>query len=888
MDRRGSNARVRSPSLPISLPPAVSPSGAQVGDAEDEVDAQIPRSSGRRWAPWWEGCPRIVGFCLDGYEGDRGQRFGDLYNRTSLGCSLVLLLTVVSFLIEHPRKLDKKGPVGRTGLIAGKAASKIGYCAQLEACNGPQVSECSATSLDLPKKNLKKKDSPNGRKWKKCTLLRDARGRFLPRESNREDTEESTNSVEFNKSCFMDPQAPDFATILSIVKGRKSREHCNRIRRLKDPDFVSLMDAMNNTGCATVDDGPYDVVKKSELMSVILPSCICICFVIHLQAMAGGGGGGKKEKGEGLGRALIRQRNKAAAAVKERGDALAYARRKAQPLESVIEVSDIDAVLERAAEADRLHSALADAAASVSSSSDLVIDLDATGETDEERRRMQKEQEALHATSLRVPRRPPWNSRMTVEELDENERRAFLVWRRNLARLEENDKLVLTPFEKNIDIWRQLWRVLERSDLLVMVVDARDPLFYRCPDLELYAKEIDEHKRTMLLVNKADLLPMNIRKKWADYFKARDILYVFWSAKAATATLEGKQLGGYSEQDSASLDLDTKIYGRDELLKKLQTEAEFIVAQRRAAATKEDRKTSSDSVSSVAKHVVVGFVGYPNVGKSSTINALVGEKKTGVTHTPGKTKHFQTLIISEELTLCDCPGLVFPSFSSSRHEMVSCGVLPIDRMTKHREAIQVVADRVPRSIVEEIYKITLPKPKPYESQSRPPTAAELLRAYCASRGHVSHAGLPDETRAARQILKDYIDGKIPHFELPPGVEDEMGQEGTTVTEGPTTSAPNESDGPDSDEDEQDDTTDPAQPDIRHVLRDLESFDLATEGSKSGGKKKKEASHKQHKKPQRKKDRSWRVGNDGGDGTAVVRVYQKPAVNLSTVSASERI
>ncbi|XP_048621385.1 GTPase LSG1-1-like [Brassica napus] len=50
--------------------------------------------------------------------------------------------------------------------------------------------------------------------------------------------------------------------------------------------------------------------------------------------------------------------------------------------------------------------------------------------------------------------------------------------------LEENEKLVLTPFEKNLDICRQLWRVLERSDLIVMVVDARDTLFYRCPDLE--------------------------------------------------------------------------------------------------------------------------------------------------------------------------------------------------------------------------------------------------------------------------------------------------------------------------------------------------------------------------------------------------------------------
>ncbi|KAF7070213.1 hypothetical protein CFC21_075756 [Triticum aestivum] len=600
------------------------------------------------------------------------------------------------------------------------------------------------------------------------------------------------------------------------------------------------------------------------------------------------GRGKKGGKGaEDLGRALIRQQNRAAAAAKERGEALASSsRRRAPPLESVIDVSEIDAVLQRAAEEDRLHSALA--AAASASSSDLVIDLDATGETAEERRRLRKEQEALYANSLGVPRRPPWTNRMTAEELDTSERQAFLEWRRNLARLEENDKLVLTPFEKNIDIWRQLWRVIERSDLLVMVVDARDPLFYRCPDLEVYAKELDEHKRTMLLVNKADLLPLNIREIWADYFKEHDILHVFWSAKAATATLEGKMSSG--KEDSASSDMDTKIYGREELLTRLQAEAKSIAAQRTSASKGEQEASSTDSVSSVAKHVVAGFVGYPNVGKSSTINALVGEKKTGVTHTPGKTKHFQTLIISEELMLCDCPGLVFPSFSSSRHEMVSCGVLPIDRMTKHREAIQVVADRVPRDVLEQIYKISLPKPKPYESQSRPPTAAELLRSYCASRGHVSHGGQPDETRAARQILKDYIDGKIPHYELPPGVvtDDEVATTEPTApaAEGPTASAADESGRDDSDE--QDDAT--GGPDMRQLLSELESFDLAAiEGSDATGKKQQhQASQTQHRKPQRKKDRSWRASNDGSDGTPVVRDFQKATVNTPTVSVSGNV
>lgn len=58
---------------------------------------------------------------------------------------------------------------------------------------------------------------------------------------------------------------------------------------------------------------------------------------------------------------------------------------------------------------------------------------------------------------------------------------------------------------------------------------------------------------------------------------------------------------------------------------------------------------------------MVGLVGYPNVGKSSTINALFGSKKTAVAPTPGKTKHFQTLNVSGTLCLCDCPGeLIMP------------------------------------------------------------------------------------------------------------------------------------------------------------------------------------------------------------------------------------
>ena len=63
---------------------------------------------------------------------------------------------------------------------------------------------------------------------------------------------------------------------------------------------------------------------------------------------------------------------------------------------------------------------------------------------------------------------------MTAEQLDLQEREAFLVWRRSLSALDESNKLV-TPFEKNLEVWRQLWRVVERSDLCVQIVDGTSP-----------------------------------------------------------------------------------------------------------------------------------------------------------------------------------------------------------------------------------------------------------------------------------------------------------------------------------------------------------------------------------------------------------------------------
>jgi len=436
------------------------------------------------------------------------------------------------------------------------------------------------------------------------------------------------------------------------------------------------------------------------------------------------------------------------------------------------------------------------------------------------------------------------------------------------------------------------------------------------------------------------------RQKWAHYLKSQGIPFLFWSAKAATALLEGKVHGpsstfplGHSgardEESEADNDKETAILGREELLSRLQQEAEAVAETRRAASQAsishhlkaqnsnllegQERSDCEMGAASSTGRVIVGFVGYPNVGKSSTINALVGEKKTGVTSTPGKTKHFQTLIISEKLMLCDCPGLVFPSFTGSRSEMVAAGVLPIDRMTDHRGPIDVVATNVPRCTLESFYGITLPQPKPYEPQNRPPTAAELLRAYASSRNYVASSGLPDETRASRQILKDYINGKLAYCYLPPneGNADPLGswQVSSSVDEEDDSGldleqhdSNDESESIVSEADEgngispesvgetrgEESTSAGAQLlgvgtcDLETVFSDLDTLSLGAGAKISKSKAKAVATHKMHRKAPRRKDRSWRVQNDESDGMPLVRAIQKPvshgAAQISRVAA----
>lgn len=382
-----------------------------------------------------------------------------------------------------------------------------------------------------------------------------------------------------------------------------------------------------------------------------------------------------------------------------------------------------------------------------------------------------------HARELIVPRRPAWDTDMTKYQLARKENDAFLEWRRKLAHLQEtNEDLLLTPFERNIEVWKQLWRVVERSDLIVQIVDARDPLPFRSVDLERYVKELDDRKQNLLLVNKADLLTRKQRIIWAKYFLSRGIDFTFYSALKANQLLELQEEFGedYKHEEDKEDEgegedeegVDAEVLESINILTIEQLEDLFL--------SKAPQEPLIPPLPGQSPLIQIGLVGYPNVGKSSTINSLVGAKKVSVSSTPGKTKHFQTIKLSDRVMLCDCPGLVFPNFAYSKGELVCNGVLPIDQLRDYIGPCTLVAERVPKYFLEAVYGIHI-KTKGLDDgvQRDFPTAQELLVAYARARGYMTQGfGSADESRASRYVLKDYVNGKLLYINPPPHMEDD--------------------------------------------------------------------------------------------------------------------
>ena len=160
------------------------------------------------------------------------------------------------------------------------------------------------------------------------------------------------------------------------------------------------------------------------------------------------------------------------------------------------------------------------------------------------------------------------------------------------------------------------------------------------------------------------------------------------------------------------------------------------------------------------KQISVGFIGYPNTGKSSIINTLRKKKVCTVAPIPGETKVWQYITLMKRIYLIDCPGVVPPSNNDSEQDILLRGVVRVENVENPEQYIAAVLNKTKPQHIERTYDI-----KNYEN------ATEFLELLARKGGRLLKGGEADVDGVAKMVLNDFLRGKIPWFTPPPVIED---------------------------------------------------------------------------------------------------------------------
>ena len=155
--------------------------------------------------------------------------------------------------------------------------------------------------------------------------------------------------------------------------------------------------------------------------------------------------------------------------------------------------------------------------------------------------------------------------------------------------------------------------------------------------------------------------------------------------------------------------------------------------------------------------------GFPNVGKSSLLNSLNGKKVVSVSRMPGHTKHLQTIFLTKNVRLCDCPGLVFPSLVCKPLQVLS-GIYPIAQLQESFTAIRYLAECIP---IVNILKLKHPLSAETRSEEEARgrvhkwSPLDICGCWAIKRGYfTAKASRPDVNRAANELLRMVLDGRL--------------------------------------------------------------------------------------------------------------------------------
>ncbi|KAF8146442.1 NUC091 domain-containing protein [Mycena galopus ATCC 62051] len=270
-------------------------------------------------------------------------------------------------------------------------------------------------------------------------------------------------------------------------------------------------------------------------------------------------------------------------------------------------------------------------------------------------------------------------------------------------------------------IYGELYKVIDSSDVILHILDARDPLGTMCESVLEYVKKEKSHKQVVLVINKCDLVPNWVTARYIQHLTPRFPTIAFHASP-------------------------NHSFGKGSLIQLLRQFAQL----------------HSDK-----KQISVGFIGYPNVGKSSVINTLKSGKVCRVAPVPGETKVWQYITLTRRIYLIDCPGIVPTSAHDSETSTVLKGVVRVEALPTPSDHIPALMARVKPVYLSRTYGVALPD----EGGQWEPE--EFLDKLARMKGRLLKHGEPDLDAVAKIVLSDWVRGRIPFFVPPPERSEEL-------------------------------------------------------------------------------------------------------------------
>lgn len=268
---------------------------------------------------------------------------------------------------------------------------------------------------------------------------------------------------------------------------------------------------------------------------------------------------------------------------------------------------------------------------------------------------------------------------------------------------------------------RMIRENLSAVDVIFELTDARIPFSSKNPQLE----ELVQTKPVILIMNKAGLADPAMSDRWAAYYR---------KTKAKVVAIDCMTRSG---------------------IKSLSEAVNEVLAE----------KLERNRQKNIQKPMKAMVVGIPNVGKSSLINVLCGQKKAKVENRPGVTLTKQWVKTSIGLDLLDMPGVLWPKFSDRTigENLSITGAI--------KDAVVFTEEIAPELVLrlKELYPVLLKERYKLTDEDLSLAKYDLTERIGRKRGLLISGGEVDLQRCANMLLEEFRSGKIGRItlEVPP-------------------------------------------------------------------------------------------------------------------------